>query len=237
MPEPCKAQYLQYELDRQLDRITWRKSIMGKCCLMVDMRRFKKVAEVLDTTNLMIKIEIRTDLLSPYVTYEVRLVFKFCDLRKVSSKPTFQHAIVEMRQSMLKALNFEHFTMQETEQKNDIQQVKELDMNVDQVQQFLTYEEGEKLFSLTEVNGKTHLMLPAKAALHDFTNDKLFTSKSSAESRIPRQRTDGLMEVEVWKFNSTHDLKNNCLPMSLRLTSYEGTMSGLIVCGLEFRPV
>ncbi|GKB81516.1 kinase-like domain, phloem protein 2-like protein [Tanacetum coccineum] len=192
-------------------------------------------------------------------------------------------------------------------------------MNVDQVQQLLiNYDEGEKLFSLTDVNGKKHLMLPAKAALHDLTNYvKLKPSKLSAESRfqevfellpqqvfrinctikihmlspdtdyacylvfklseqcdglycpvqvrdllqrkteeagiiylippspwnihdfikIPRQRTDGLMEVEVWKFNSTHDLKNNCLPMNLRMTSYEGTMSGLIVCGLEFRPM
>ncbi|GKD71222.1 kinase-like domain, phloem protein 2-like protein [Tanacetum coccineum] len=150
-------------------------------------------------------------------------------------------------------------------------------------------------------------MLPAKVALNDSSNGKLFTSKPSASSRasipyqlpikshmlspdteyvcylvfklseqcdglhcpvkvqdllqrkteeagiiylippspwnihhfikIPRQRTDGLMEVEVWKFNSTHDLKNNCLPMNLRLTSYEETMSGLIVCGLEFRPM
>ncbi|GJW36960.1 kinase-like domain, phloem protein 2-like protein [Tanacetum coccineum] len=188
---------------------------------------------------------------------------------------------------------------------------------VQEVQHFQTnYDEDEKLFSLDEVNGK-HLMLPAKVALHDSSNVKLFTSKPSASSRfqevfellpqqvfrinctikshmlspdteyvcylvfklseqfdglhcpvkvrdllqrkteeagiiylippspwnihdfikIPRQRGDGLMEVEVWKFNSTHDLKNNCLPMNLRMTSYEGTMSGLIVCGLEFRPI
>ena len=53
------------------------------------MCRFKKVAEVLDTTNLMIEIKIGTDLLSPNITYGVRLLFKFCDSRKVSSKPAY----------------------------------------------------------------------------------------------------------------------------------------------------
>ena len=76
----------------------------------------------------------------------------------------------------------------------------------------------------TEEAGIIYLIPPSPWNIHDFI-------------KIPRQRTDGLMEVEVWKFNSTHDLKNNCLPMKLRLTSYEGTMSGLIVCGFEFRPM
>ena len=44
---------------------------------------------MLDTTNLMIKIEIGTDLLSPNVTYGVRLLFKFCDSRKVLSNPAY----------------------------------------------------------------------------------------------------------------------------------------------------
>ncbi|GJX96714.1 kinase-like domain, phloem protein 2-like protein [Tanacetum coccineum] len=288
--------------------------------------KFKKVAEMLDTTNLMIKMEIRTDLLSPNVTYGVRLLFRFCDSRKVSSKPAYVNLKYKKGSETLHAYfatwrddNWMTVKHEEIEQKNDIQQVKESDMNVDQVQQLLiNYDEGEKLFSLTDVNGKKYLMLPAKAALHDLTNYvKLKPSKLSAESRfqevfellpqqvfrinctikihmlspdtdyacylvfklseqcdglycpvqvrdllqrkteeagiiylippspwnihdfikIPRQRTDGLMEVEVWKFNSTHDLKNNCLPMNLRMTSYEGTMSGLIVCGLEFRPI
>ncbi|PWA44709.1 serine/threonine-protein kinase, active site protein [Artemisia annua] len=298
--------------------------------------KFKKVAEVLDTTNLMIKIKIRTDLLSPNVTYGVHLLFKFCDSSKVSSKPAYVNLKYKkgsetlyayfatwrddnwMTVELCRFLNQEEVKPEKIEPKNDIQHVMESDMSVDQVQQLLTnYDEGEKLFSLTEVNGKKHPILPAKEALHDSTNVRLFTLKSSADSRfheviellpqqvfridckieshmlspdtkyvcylvfklseqrdglhcpvkvrdllqrkteeagiiylippspwnihdfikIPRQRTDELMEVEVWKFNSTHDLKNNCLPMNLRFTSYEGTMSGLIVCGLEFRPM
>ncbi|GKD29347.1 kinase-like domain, phloem protein 2-like protein, partial [Tanacetum coccineum] len=319
---------------------------------------FKKVAEVLDTTNLMMRIVIRTDLLSPNVTYGVCLLFKFCDSRKVSSKPAYVNLKYKQGSETLHAyfatwrdvnwmtvelcqftndkevttLTFllESFSTyycgdeaiyvkhEEIEQKNDIQQVKESDMKVDQVQQFLiNYDEGEKLFSLTDVNGKKHLMLPAEAALHEFTNVKLFTSKLSAESRFqevfellpqqvfrincaikshmlspdteygcylvfklseqcgglhcpvkvrdllqrkneeagivyfispgswnvhdfiktPKQRRDGWMEVNVWNFKSKHNLENGSFHVNLKLTSYEGTMSGLIVRGLEFRPM
>lgn len=55
-------------------------------------------------------------------------------------------------------------------------------------------------------------------------------------TRVPEQRDDRWMEVKVWKFNS-RELKNNRLHVSLKLINLEGTMSGLIVCGLEFRPM
>ncbi|XP_052620150.1 uncharacterized protein LOC111907996 isoform X2 [Lactuca sativa] len=53
---------------------------------------------------------------------------------------------------------------------------------------------------------------------------------------IPEQREDGWMEVIVWEFNvdSTHN--DEFVPMDLRLTCFEGNMSGLIVYGIEFRP-
>ncbi|KAL8239285.1 hypothetical protein R6Q59_015852 [Mikania micrantha] len=51
---------------------------------------------------------------------------------------------------------------------------------------------------------------------------------------VPEQREDGWMEVKVWKFSS-NQLKNDYIPVNLKLITYEGTMSGLIVCGLEFR--
>ncbi|KAI7746095.1 hypothetical protein M8C21_024660 [Ambrosia artemisiifolia] len=51
--------------------------------------------------------------------------------------------------------------------------------------------------------------------------------------QVPKQREDGLMEVIVWEFNSGND---DHVPMSLKLICYEGTMSGLIVYGIEFRP-
>ncbi|KAD7477970.1 hypothetical protein E3N88_01106 [Mikania micrantha] len=57
-------------------------------------------------------------------------------------------------------------------------------------------------------------------------------------NRIPQEREDGWMEVCVWKFRSNYDqLQNNCISMNLKFVSYEGTMSGLIVSGLEFRPM
>ncbi|GKC25391.1 kinase-like domain, phloem protein 2-like protein [Tanacetum coccineum] len=56
-------------------------------------------------------------------------------------------------------------------------------------------------------------------------------------TRVPQEREDGWMEIQVWKFNSTHEFKDDSLSMNMKFTSHEGTMSGLIVCGLEFRPV
>ncbi|KAI7746094.1 hypothetical protein M8C21_024659 [Ambrosia artemisiifolia] len=55
-----------------------------------------------------------------------------------------------------------------------------------------------------------------------------------ASGRVPKQREDGLMEVIVWEFNSGN---KDYVPMSLKLRCYEGTMSGLIVYGIEFRPM
>ncbi|KAJ9555910.1 LOW QUALITY PROTEIN: hypothetical protein OSB04_010524 [Centaurea solstitialis] len=54
---------------------------------------------------------------------------------------------------------------------------------------------------------------------------------------VPKKRKDGWMEVIVWKFNSDYDHKDDCLFVNLKLTSNEGTMAGLIVRNLEFRPI
>ncbi|XP_071739345.1 uncharacterized protein [Rutidosis leptorrhynchoides] len=55
---------------------------------------------------------------------------------------------------------------------------------------------------------------------------------------VPEPRKDGWMEVMVWKFNSNYNKSGkNIIPMHLQLVAYEGTMSGLIVRGLEFRPM
>ncbi|XP_076950066.1 F-box protein At2g02240-like [Bidens hawaiensis] len=53
--------------------------------------------------------------------------------------------------------------------------------------------------------------------------------------RVPRNREDGLMEVIVWEFTSGNN--DHHVPMSLKLRCYEGTMSGLTVYGIEFRPI
>nr|GEW57166.1 hypothetical protein [Tanacetum cinerariifolium] len=54
---------------------------------------------------------------------------------------------------------------------------------------------------------------------------------------IFKQRKDGCMEIQLRKFNSPHELKDDFLSMNMRFTSLEGTMHGLIVCGLDFRPL
>ena len=56
-------------------------------------------------------------------------------------------------------------------------------------------------------------------------------------TRVPKKRGDGWMEVIVMKFNSTCELPNDYIPMHLNLIAYEGTMSGLTVGGLEIRPM
>ncbi|KAF5768581.1 putative phloem protein [Helianthus annuus] len=56
-------------------------------------------------------------------------------------------------------------------------------------------------------------------------------------NRIPQEREDGWMEVCVWKFKSNNELQNDCISINLKFVNYEGMMSGLIVCGLEFRPM
>ncbi|XP_024984270.1 uncharacterized protein LOC112520203 [Cynara cardunculus var. scolymus] len=55
--------------------------------------------------------------------------------------------------------------------------------------------------------------------------------------RVPRRREDGWMEVNVWKFNSNDGIRHDSIPVNLKLISYEETMSGLVVCGLEIRPM
>ncbi|KAI3737960.1 hypothetical protein L2E82_27978 [Cichorium intybus] len=59
----------------------------------------------------------------------------------------------------------------------------------------------------------------------------------SDTDRVPEEREDGWMEVNVWQFNSSNKLRDNCVSINLKLISYEGTMYGLIVNGIEFRPI
>ncbi|XP_076945197.1 uncharacterized protein LOC143616169 [Bidens hawaiensis] len=194
--------------------------------------RFEKVAEMLDISNMMIKIETRTQFLSPNTVYGVYLVFKFCDYRNVSRNPLYVdlkyskgsrtlHAyfatwrneewmMIEFYrfsnhmddgafETLLLSLspyycrehdaiyvegiefrpidNVEH---QETEKPKEIKQILKSNSNLKQVlrrptksemmlKESINYDYGEE-FSLTEVNGKKHLMLSAKAALYNFSD-------------------------------------------------------------------
>ncbi|KAD4384972.1 hypothetical protein E3N88_25140 [Mikania micrantha] len=175
-------------------------------------------------------------------------------------------------------------------------------------------DKGEKIFSLSKVNGKKCHMLCAKAVICDSSNVKCYNIKPQAQSRfedvveillyhefrikcdietqllssdtsyacflvfklsekchglkcpvkardllpayakqrtkiicfrtpsavnlnkikwIPEQREDGWMEVIIWETISD----GNNIPMDLKLISFQGTMSGLIISGIEFRPM
>ncbi|GJS60803.1 kinase-like domain, phloem protein 2-like protein [Tanacetum coccineum] len=69
-----------------------------------------------------------------------------------------------------------------------------------------------------------YFITPSPLNIHDIT-------------RVPKQREDGWMEIQLWKFYSNSEFKDDSLSMNMKFTSHEGPMSGLIVCGLEFRPL
>ncbi|PWA48432.1 protein kinase-like domain, Concanavalin A-like lectin/glucanase domain protein [Artemisia annua] len=144
----------------------------------------------------------------------------------------------------------------------EVQQVLKSDFDVGQARQLPTnFEEIFKirrnyddLFWLGEVEGKKLLLSEKCQGLHCpvKVQDVLHKENNEAEfvyfitpsplntndiTRVPKQREDGWMEIQLWKFSSTHAFKDDSLSMSMKFTSHEGPMSGLIVCGLEFRPM
>uniref|UniRef100_A0A251TQS5 Putative phloem protein 2-like protein n=2 Tax=Helianthus annuus TaxID=4232 RepID=A0A251TQS5_HELAN len=72
------------------------------------------------------------------------------------------------------------------------------------------------------------------------TNIISFTAPSTVNLNnikwIPEQREDGWMEVRVWETISDRHNEES-VPMDLKLISFEGNMSGLIISGIEFRPM
>ncbi|GJX77244.1 kinase-like domain, phloem protein 2-like protein [Tanacetum coccineum] len=64
-----------------------------------------------------------------------------------------------------------------------------------------------------------YFITPSELNIHDFT-------------RVPKQREDGWMEIQVWKFNSTHEFEDDSLSIDMKFTSPEGNMSG-IICRLD----
>ncbi|KAL8252696.1 hypothetical protein R6Q59_036389 [Mikania micrantha] len=57
------------------------------------------------------------------------------------------------------------------------------------------------------------------------------------DESVPKLREDGWMEVIVWRFNSSKKPSHDCPMINLKLRCYEGTMHGLLVYGIEFRPI
>ncbi|GJZ69550.1 kinase-like domain, phloem protein 2-like protein [Tanacetum coccineum] len=111
----------------------------------------------------------------------------------------------------------------------EVQQVLKSDFNVDQ---------------LSEQCQGLRCPVKVRDLLHRENNEAdffYFTTPSPSNindiTRVPKQREDGWMEIQLWKFNSAQEFKDDSLSMKMKFTSHEGIMSGLIVCGLEFRPM
>ncbi|XP_024985033.1 uncharacterized protein LOC112520750 [Cynara cardunculus var. scolymus] len=102
---------------------------------------------------------------------------------------------------------------------------------------FLVFKLSEKCRGL-KCPVKARDLLPYKN--HERTKIISFTSPSTVNldkiKWIPKQREDGWMEVIVWEtISNMHN--GELIPMDLKLISFEGTMFGLVVCGIEFRPI
>ncbi|GJZ09418.1 kinase-like domain, phloem protein 2-like protein, partial [Tanacetum coccineum] len=100
------------------------------------------------------------------------------------------------------------------------------------------------LFKLSANCQGMHCPVKGRDVLHQENNEAEFFYFSTPSpvnihdiTRVPKQREDGWMEIQVWKFNSACEFKDDTLSMNMKFASLEGTMFGLIVCGLEFRPL
>ncbi|XP_076889549.1 uncharacterized protein LOC143540346 [Bidens hawaiensis] len=101
---------------------------------------------------------------------------------------------------------------------------------------FLVFKLSEKCCGL-KFPVKARDLLPYKKQR---TNVISFTTPSTFNLNntkwIPEQREDGWMEVIAWEtICGRHNEES--IPMDLKLISFEGTMAGLIISGIEFRPM
>ncbi|GJZ37773.1 kinase-like domain, phloem protein 2-like protein, partial [Tanacetum coccineum] len=91
------------------------------------------------------------------------------------------------------------------------------------------------VFKLSETCQGLHYPVKVRDVLHQENNEAEFVYFITPSplnihgfTRIPKQRDDGWMEIQVWKFNSAHEFKDDSLSMNFKFTSHEGIMSGLI---------
>nr|GEV93596.1 protein kinase-like domain, phloem protein 2-like protein [Tanacetum cinerariifolium] len=91
------------------------------------------------------------------------------------------------------------------------------------------------VFKLSEKCQGLHCPVKVRDVLHPQNNEAgffYFTTPSPLNihdfTRIPKQREDGWMEIQVWKFNSTREFKDDSLSILMKFTSLDGIMSGLI---------
>ncbi|GKC11304.1 kinase-like domain, phloem protein 2-like protein [Tanacetum coccineum] len=99
------------------------------------------------------------------------------------------------------------------------------------------------VYKLSETCHGLHCPVKVRDLLHRNKKEtKIIYFRSPAplnqhDASIPKHMKDGWMEIMVWKFDSKSKFGNNRIPMNLKLITYEGTMSGLTICGLDFRPM
>nr|GFA46432.1 retrotransposon protein, putative, Ty1-copia subclass [Tanacetum cinerariifolium] len=91
------------------------------------------------------------------------------------------------------------------------------------------------LFKLSENCQGMHCPVKVRDVLHQENKEAEFLYFITPEptnihdiTLVPKQRKDGCMEIQLQKFNSAHEVKDDSLSMNMRFTSLEGTMSGLI---------
>ncbi|GJY00341.1 kinase-like domain, phloem protein 2-like protein [Tanacetum coccineum] len=87
------------------------------------------------------------------------------------------------------------------------------------------------LFKLSENCQGMHCPVKVRDILHQEKREAEFLYFITPEplnihdiTRVPKQREDGWMEIQLWKFNSAHEFKDDSLSMNMRFTSLEGTM-------------
>ncbi|PWA49527.1 protein kinase-like domain, Phloem protein 2-like protein [Artemisia annua] len=92
------------------------------------------------------------------------------------------------------------------------------------------------VFKLSEKCQGLHCPVKVQDVLHRENNEAEFVYfmtpsplNTNDITRVPKQREDGWMEIQLWKFNSTHAFKDDSLSMTMKFTTHEGTMSGLIL--------
>ncbi|GJV59328.1 kinase-like domain, phloem protein 2-like protein, partial [Tanacetum coccineum] len=92
------------------------------------------------------------------------------------------------------------------------------------------------VFKLSETCQGLHFPVKVRDFLHQENNEAEFVYLITPSplnihgfTRIPKQRDDGWMEIQVWKFNSARKFKDDSLSMNMKFTSHEGIMFGLIL--------
>ncbi|GJS79714.1 kinase-like domain, phloem protein 2-like protein [Tanacetum coccineum] len=225
-------------------------------CKSLPESRFGTVVKMLDISNLNIEIKTRAQLLSPNAVYGVYLVFKFCDSRKFSSKPVYVNLKYRKGDESLNA----YFATWRDNEWMMIELYRFLHQNEDVVFEFLAecfssdhcgdgaiYVEGIEFRAIEKISKENceglHCPVKVRDILHQENNEAEFVYFITPSplnvhdiTQFPKQREDGWMEIQLCTFNSTREFKDGSLSINMKFTSLEGIMSGLIVCGLEFRP-